>query len=143
KLELARLVATGRESEQVVSLDPDLRAAEGAREAGEEFERGRPGGVAAAREAGQVHARDLRGLVRHRVASPDVGELYAAVSDWKQSTRMFGQSKAVIFEPYGRRRSRRTVPRWLVLLLSGIVVGAGGVVFVQERYLPPRLSADA
>ena len=56
---------------------------------------------------------------------------------------MFGQSKAVIFEPYGRRRSRRTVPRWLVLLLSGIVVGAGGVVFVQERYLPPRLSADA
>jgi hypothetical protein len=28
-----------------------------------------------------------------------------------------------------------------VLLLSGIVVGAGAVVVVQERYLPPRLSA--
>jgi hypothetical protein len=35
------------------------------------------------------------------------------------------------------------MPRWLVLLLSGIAIGAGGVVFVQERYLPPRLSADA
>ena len=33
------------------------------------------------------------------------------------------------------------MPRWLVLLLTGTVIGAGGVVFVQERYLPPRLSA--
>jgi hypothetical protein len=35
------------------------------------------------------------------------------------------------------------LPRWFVLLLSGIAVGAAGVVVVQERYLPPRLSADA
>jgi hypothetical protein len=35
------------------------------------------------------------------------------------------------------------MPRWLVLLLAGTAIGAGGVVFVQERYLPPRLSADA
>jgi hypothetical protein len=56
---------------------------------------------------------------------------------------MFGRSKAVTFEPYGRRRSRRRLPRWLVLLLSGVAIGAAGVVFVQERYLPPRLSADA
>ena len=55
---------------------------------------------------------------------------------------MFGQSRPVVFERYGRRRSRR-VPRWLLLLLGGIAVGAGGVYFVQERYLPPRLSADA
>jgi hypothetical protein len=33
------------------------------------------------------------------------------------------------------------VPRWLVLLLSGIAIGACGVVLIQERYLPPRLSA--
>ena len=33
------------------------------------------------------------------------------------------------------------MPRWLVLLLVGIAVGVGGVVFVQERYMPPRLSA--
>lgn len=55
---------------------------------------------------------------------------------------MFGQFKPVAFEPYGRRRSRRRLPRWLVLLVGGIAVGVGGVVFVQERYLPPRLSAD-
>ena len=56
---------------------------------------------------------------------------------------MLGQSRPVPFNPYGRRRPRWRLPRWLVLLLSGTVIGAGGVVFVQERYLPPRLSADA
>lgn len=49
--------------------------------------------------------------------------------------------KPVAFDPYGRRRSRVRVPRWLLLLLTGIVAGAGGVMLVQERYLPPRLSA--
>src|SRR5882762_4589042 len=56
---------------------------------------------------------------------------------------MLGRNKPVAFEPYGRRRSRWRLPRWLVLLLCGIVIGAGGVIIVQERYLPPRLSADA
>jgi hypothetical protein len=56
---------------------------------------------------------------------------------------MFGRSKSVAFEPYGRRRTRGRPPRWLILLLIGIVGGAGGVVFVQERYLPPRLSPAA
>jgi hypothetical protein len=54
---------------------------------------------------------------------------------------MFGQSKPIPFEPYGRRRKRWRLPRWLVLLLVGITIGAAGVVIVQERYLPPRLSA--
>lgn len=49
--------------------------------------------------------------------------------------------KPVAFDPYGRRRKRWRLPRWLVLLVLGIAVGAGGVVWVQERYLPPRLSA--
>jgi hypothetical protein len=35
------------------------------------------------------------------------------------------------------------MPRWLVLMLVGIGLGAGAVLFVQERYLPPRLSAAA
>lgn len=56
---------------------------------------------------------------------------------------MFGRSKSVAFEPYGRRRARGRPPRWLILLLIGIAAGAGGVVFVQERYLPPRLSPAA
>jgi hypothetical protein len=54
---------------------------------------------------------------------------------------MFGPSKPVVIDRYGSRRTRRSVPRWLVLLLLGIAIGAGGVVVVQERYLPPRLSA--
>lgn len=33
------------------------------------------------------------------------------------------------------------MPRWLVLLLVGIAIGAGGLFFAQQRYLPPRLSA--
>jgi hypothetical protein len=53
---------------------------------------------------------------------------------------MFGQSKPVVLQPYGTRRKRGRPPRWLVLLLSGVIVGAAGVVLVQERYLPPRLS---
>ena len=56
---------------------------------------------------------------------------------------MPGSSKPIPFDPYRRRRSRRGLPRWLVLLLLGVVLGAAGVVYVQERHLPPRLSADA
>jgi hypothetical protein len=56
---------------------------------------------------------------------------------------MLGRPKPVIFDPYGSRRAKRRVPRWLVLLLVGIAIGAGGVVLIQERYLPPRLSAAA
>lgn len=55
---------------------------------------------------------------------------------------MFGCSKAVLFDPYGRRGSRWRLPRWLVLLLAGILAGAAGVLFVQQRYLPPRLSIE-
>ena len=54
---------------------------------------------------------------------------------------MFGRSKPVVFDPYARRRPRRLVPRWLVLLLLGGALGAGGVIYVQERVLPARLSA--
>lgn len=48
-----------------------------------------------------------------------------------------------MFNSYGGRRSRWRPPGWLVLLLCGTVAGAGGVVVLQERYLPPRLSATA
>ena len=55
---------------------------------------------------------------------------------------MFGSSKPVPFNRYGRRRSRWRLPRWAVLLLAGVLSGAGGVVYLQERHLPPRLSAS-
>jgi hypothetical protein len=56
---------------------------------------------------------------------------------------MFSRSRSVPFNPYGKRRSRWHLPRWLVLVLLGIATGAAGVVAVQERYLPPRLTAEA
>ena len=34
------------------------------------------------------------------------------------------------------------MPRWLVLLVIGIAAGVAGVLFVQERVMPPRLSAN-
>ncbi len=55
---------------------------------------------------------------------------------------MFGSSKPVVFERYGRRRSRWRLPRWLLLLVLGLAAGAAAVLFVQQRYLPPRLSAQ-
>jgi len=55
---------------------------------------------------------------------------------------MFGSSKPVVLS-YGRQRSRWALPPWLVLLLLGAVAGAAGVIFVQEKHLPPRLSASA
>jgi septal ring factor EnvC (AmiA/AmiB activator) len=54
---------------------------------------------------------------------------------------MFRRSKPVVIDTYGGRRARRRVPRWLLLLLLGTAAGAAGVVYVQERHLPPRLSA--
>jgi hypothetical protein len=56
---------------------------------------------------------------------------------------MLGSSKPIPFDPYRSRRSRRGLPRWLVLVLLGIGLGAAAVLYVQERHLPPRLSADA
>jgi multidrug efflux pump subunit AcrA (membrane-fusion protein) len=46
-----------------------------------------------------------------------------------------------MFDSLGSRRPRRRVPGWLWLLSGGVLVGAAGVFAVQERYLPPRLSA--
>ena len=53
---------------------------------------------------------------------------------------MFGRSREVAFS-YGRRRTRRRLPRWLVLWMAGVLLGAAAVILVQERHLPPRLSA--
>jgi hypothetical protein len=51
--------------------------------------------------------------------------------------------KPVPFEPAGFRRSRRGLPRWMLLLIAGLVAGAGGVLYVQAYHLPPRLSPEA
>jgi len=57
---------------------------------------------------------------------------------------LFGSSKRNVFQPtpYGSSRRRRRVPRWLVLILTGIVLGAGGLLFLQKSYGPVRLTAE-
>jgi len=56
---------------------------------------------------------------------------------------MFGRSRPVVIDTYSSRRSRRKLPAWLVTLLLGLVAGAAGVIYVQEKHLPPRLSMKA
>lgn len=55
---------------------------------------------------------------------------------------MFGSSKRATFTPsvYETSRRRRRMPRWLMLLLLGVVMGAGGLLFVQTSYGPQRLT---
>lgn len=56
---------------------------------------------------------------------------------------LFRRSGPVVFEPHGYRKRRSWgIPRWLVLLLVGIAIGAGGLLYVQEEYLPARLSPE-
>jgi hypothetical protein len=55
---------------------------------------------------------------------------------------MFGRSRPVVIDSYSSRQRRKRVPRWLLLLLLGAAGGAAAVIYVQERHLPPRLSAS-
>jgi len=54
---------------------------------------------------------------------------------------LFGRDKPVVYDPYGSsRRSGFPIPRWLIILMLGIVLGAGGLFYAEENYLPPRLT---
>jgi hypothetical protein len=57
---------------------------------------------------------------------------------------IFGRSKPTVFKPvsYQRQRKPFRIPKWLLLLLLGIAMGAGGLWHIQETYLPPRLSPE-
>lgn len=53
-------------------------------------------------------------------------------------------SKRPVFKPtaYGHSRRKRRIPRWLVLMITGMVLGAGGLLFVQKSYGPPKLTVE-
>jgi len=55
---------------------------------------------------------------------------------------MFGGPKRTVFKPsvYETSRRPRRMPRWVVLLLFGVVLGAGGLLFLQTSYGPKRLT---
>ncbi len=57
---------------------------------------------------------------------------------------MFGRSQRAVFKPsvYQPGQRTRRMPRWLVLLLVGIALGAGGVLFLQTNYGPQRLTVE-
>lgn len=57
---------------------------------------------------------------------------------------MPGSAKRYTFKPtaYGNTRRPRRIPRWLVLLLTGIVLGAGGLLSLQKSYGPTRLTVE-
>lgn len=52
------------------------------------------------------------------------------------------QAKRAIFKPapYDTRRGSRGLPGWLILFLVGILLGGGGVLFLQASYGEKRLS---
>lgn len=52
------------------------------------------------------------------------------------------QPKRAIFKPapYDTRRGSRGLPGWLILFLVGILLGGGGVLFLQASYGEKRLS---
>lgn len=57
---------------------------------------------------------------------------------------MFGSSKRTTFKPtaYGSSRRKRRIPRWLLLILTGVVLGSGGLLFLQKSYSPQRLTVE-
>lgn len=89
-------------------------------------------------------AQPTRRLAVHRVSSRTSGRstLRSRIGKLLEN-QVFRRSRQVTFSSYGSRRSRWALPRWLVLLLGGAAIGAGGTITVQERYLAPRLSAGA
>lgn len=52
------------------------------------------------------------------------------------------QAKRAIFKPapYDTRRGSRGMPGWLILFLLGILLGGGGILFLQSSYGEKRLS---
>jgi hypothetical protein len=54
---------------------------------------------------------------------------------------VFARSRPARLDSLGGRSTRRRVPGWLWLLSAGALAGAGGVIAIQQRHLPPRLSA--
>lgn len=56
---------------------------------------------------------------------------------------LFGSSKRTFKPtPYGATRKKRRIPRWLILMLTGVVLGSGGLLFVQKSYGPTLLTTE-
>lgn len=55
---------------------------------------------------------------------------------------ILGGSRRQVFKPspYDTRRRSRRLPRWFILLVLGIILGAGGVLILQASYGPKRLT---
>lgn len=56
---------------------------------------------------------------------------------FRSSNRAF---KPSVYETGSRRK--RGMPRWLVILFTGVIIGAGGFWFLQTNYGPTRISVE-
>ena len=56
---------------------------------------------------------------------------------FKSSSRAF---KPSVYETGSRRR--RGMPRWMVVLFTGVIIGAGGFWFLQTNYGPTRITVE-
>lgn len=56
---------------------------------------------------------------------------------FKSSNRAF---KPSVYETGSRRK--RGMPRWLVILFTGVIIGAGGFWFLQTNYGPTRITVE-
>ena len=56
---------------------------------------------------------------------------------FRSSNRAF---KPSVYET-GRRR-KRGMPRWLVILFTGVIIGAGGYWFLQTNYGATRITVE-
>ena len=56
---------------------------------------------------------------------------------FKSSNRAF---KPSVYETGSRRK--RGMPRWMVVLFTGIIIGAGGFWFLQTNYGPTRITVE-
>lgn len=56
---------------------------------------------------------------------------------FRSSNRSF---KPSVYET-GRRR-KRGMPRWMMILLTGVIIGAGGFWFLQTNYGPTRITVE-
>lgn len=54
------------------------------------------------------------------------------------------QAKRAVFKPapYDTRRRPRRIPSWVIVLLLGVLLGGGGVLFLQASYGAKRLTTE-
>lgn len=54
---------------------------------------------------------------------------------------LFGRSNEIVLD-HGHASRRSGLPGWLIWLVTGLLIGTLGILWLQDRFAPPRLSAE-